>query len=89
MAVKIRLARCGAKKRPFYRIVVADSRSPRDGRFKEIVGTYDPNTEPARIEVKGEKVHEWLRRGAEPTDTVNSLFKKVGLFNNEVKEAAV
>jgi len=88
MSVKIRLARLGAKKRPFYRIVVADSRSPRDGRFKEIVGTYDPNSEPAKIEVKDDKVRAWLNKGAEPTDTVNSLFKQAGFTLNEVKSDA-
>ena len=76
MAVKIRLARRGSKKKPFYRIVVADSSSPRDGRFIEIVGTYDPRIEPAAITVKQEKVDEWLGKGAKATDTVRSLLKK-------------
>ncbi|MFQ5329745.1 MAG: 30S ribosomal protein S16 [Thermodesulfobacteriota bacterium] len=88
MAVKIRLARFGSKKRPFYRIVVADARAPRDGAFKEIVGTYDPATEPAKIDVKGERILAWLSKGAEPTDTVRSLLKKVDLSGNEPETAA-
>ncbi len=88
MAVKIRLARFGAKKRPFYRIVVADVRAPRDGAFKESVGTYDPGTEPAKIELKGERIRAWLSKGAEPTDTVRSLFKKGNLASNEPESAA-
>jgi len=88
MAVKIRLARFGAKKRPFYRIVVADVRAPRDGAFKEIVGTYDPSAEPAKIEVKGERIRAWLSNGAEPTDTVRSLLKKVDLSGNEPETMA-
>jgi small subunit ribosomal protein S16 len=88
MAVKIRLARFGAKKRPFYRIVVADTRAPRDGAFKEIVGTYDPGAEPAKIELKGERINAWLSKGAEPTDTVRSLFKKANLSGNEPETAA-
>ena len=88
MAVKIRLARFGAKKRPFYRIVVADVRAPRDGAFKEIVGTYDPGAEPAKVELKGERIRAWLNKGAEPTDTVRSLFKKANLSGNEPETAA-
>ena len=80
MAVKIRLARHGAKKRPFYRIVVADSESPRDGRFLENVGTYNPLQEPAEVTLKTDRVHYWLQQGATPTDTVRSLLKKEGLF---------
>jgi small subunit ribosomal protein S16 len=80
MAVKIRLARHGAKKRPFYRIVVADSESPRDGRFLENVGTYNPLQEPAEVTLKTDRVHYWLQQGAIPTDTVRSLLKKEGLF---------
>ena len=76
MAVKIRLARHGAKKRPFYRIVVADSEAPRDGRFLETVGTYNPLRDPAEIAVKQERVQYWLDQGATPTDTVRSLLKK-------------
>ncbi len=82
MAVKIRLARHGSKKRPFYRIVVADERCPRDGRFIEVVGTYDPTKEPAKVELKEERLREWLKRGAQTTDTVKSLFKKAGLKAN-------
>ena len=76
MAVRIRLARHGAKKRPYYRIVVADSESPRDGRYLETVGTYNPLREPAEITVKQERVQYWLEQGAVPSDTVRSLLKK-------------
>ncbi len=76
MAVKIRLRRMGAKKAPFYRIVVADSRYPRDGRFIEEVGYYDPTKDPVVCKVDGEKVKKWLSNGAQPTDTVRSLLKK-------------
>ncbi|MGD9330925.1 MAG: 30S ribosomal protein S16 [Desulfobacterales bacterium] len=76
MAVRIRLARHGAKKKPFYRIVVADSESPRDGRYLESVGTYNPLRDPAEITVKQERVQYWLEQGAIPTDTVRSLLKK-------------
>lgn len=76
MAVKIRLARHGAKKRPYYRIVVADSRSPRDGRFIEEVGRYNPLQDPAMIQVDLEKVDEWIANGAQPTDTVAGLLKR-------------
>ena len=79
MAVKIRLARFGAKKRPFYRIVVADGRYPRDGRFLENVGTYNPMVEPNEIVLKKERIEYWLGQGATPSDTVNSLIKKEGL----------
>ena len=74
--VKIRLARHGAKKRPFYRIVAADSRSPRDGRFLERLGSYDPTREPALIELKQDRLAEWLKNGAQPTETVAQLIKK-------------
>ncbi len=86
MAVKLRLKRMGAKKSPFYRIVAADSRSPRDGKFIENVGTYDPTKEPAVITVNEEVAIKWLSNGAEPTDTVRSLFKKAGIlekFHNQ------
>ena len=86
MAVKLRLKRMGSKKRPFYRIVAADARSPRDGRFIELVGTYNPVVEPAEIKVNEDVALKWLKEGAEPTDTVRSLFKKQGLmekFHNE------
>jgi len=76
MALRIRLARYGAKKRPFYRIVVSNSESPRDGRFLEIIGTYDPRQEPAAVMVKEELLSLWLSRGATPTDTVASLLKR-------------
>ncbi|PIP38836.1 MAG: 30S ribosomal protein S16 [Desulfobacterales bacterium CG23_combo_of_CG06-09_8_20_14_all_51_8] len=78
MVVKIRLARYGAKKKPFYRIVVADSQYPRDGRFLENVGTYNPMVEPNEVNLKKERVEYWLGQGATPTDTVNSLLKKQG-----------
>jgi len=76
MAVRIRLARHGAKKKPFYRIVVADSESPRDGRYLEAVGTYNPLRDPAEITVKQERIQYWLEQGAIPSDTVRSLLKK-------------
>lgn len=80
MAVKLRLKRMGAKQRPFYRIVAADSRSPRDGRFLEVVGTYNPITEPATITVDEEKALYWLGNGAIPTETVRSLLSKQGIM---------
>lgn len=76
--VKIRLARHGAKKKPFYRIVVADSRAPRDGRFIEQIGFYNPLTAPAIVELKRDKLDKWLQHGAQPTDTVAQLIKKAG-----------
>jgi len=78
MAVKIRLARHGAKKNPFYRIVIADSECPRDGRYLEAVGTYDPVANPAKIALKGERIKYWMGQGARPTDTVKNLLKKEG-----------
>ncbi|MCI8756529.1 MAG: 30S ribosomal protein S16 [Oscillospiraceae bacterium] len=80
MAVKIRLRRMGAKKAPFYRIVVADSRYPRDGRFIEEVGTYDPNQNPSAIKIDAEKAKKWLSNGAQPTDTVRALLKIEGVL---------
>jgi small subunit ribosomal protein S16 len=80
MAVKIRLKRMGAKKSPFYRIVVADSRSPRDGRFIETVGTYNPVADPAQIEINEELALKWLQNGAKPSDTVRNLFSKKGIM---------
>ena len=77
--VKIRLKRIGAKKKPFYRIIVADSRAPRDGKFIEQVGTYDPKTNPSIINVDGEKVKKWLSNGAQPTETVKKLLKIAGV----------
>ena len=76
MAVKIRLRRMGAKKAPFYRVVVADGRYPRDGRFLEEIGYYNPLTAPAEIKIDAEKASAWLAKGAQPTDTVKALFKK-------------
>ena len=78
MAVKIRLKRMGMKKHPFYRIVVADVRSPRDGRFIEEIGYYDPMKQPAEIKVDNEKDAQWMKNGAQPTDTVRTLLKKSG-----------
>jgi len=80
MSVKIRLRRMGQKKAPFYRIVVADSRYPRDGRFIEEVGYYDPMTEPATVKLEGEKITKWLANGAQPTETVKSILTKNGLI---------
>ncbi|HOQ09146.1 MAG TPA: 30S ribosomal protein S16 [Syntrophomonadaceae bacterium] len=80
MATKIRLRRMGAKKRPFYRIVVADARSPRDGRFIEEIGYYDPATTPATIKIDEEKALKWLANGAKPSDTVKSLLQKQGVL---------
>ena len=78
--VKIRLRWMGAKKAPFYRIVVADSRFPRDGRFIEEIGTYDPTRNPAEVKVDGEKAKKWIANGAQPTDTVKALLKKNGVL---------
>jgi small subunit ribosomal protein S16 len=80
VAVKMRLKRMGAKKSPFYRVVVADSRYPRDGRFIEEIGTYNPVTDPAQINIDSEKAQKWLKNGAQPTDTVKSLLKKTGVI---------
>nr|WP_302650690.1 30S ribosomal protein S16 [uncultured Agathobaculum sp.] len=79
--VKIRLRRMGAKKAPFYRIVVADSRYPRDGRFIEEIGTYNPLTDPASVDVNAERAQEWIKKGAQPTDTVRGILKKAGVLN--------
>ncbi len=79
MAVRIRLKRMGAKKKPFYRIVVADSRYPRDGRFIEEIGYYNPTTKPTTFEVDAEKVRQWIAKGAKPSDTVKMLLEKAGL----------
>ncbi len=78
--VKIRLRRMGAKKNPYYRIVVADSRSPRDGRCIEEIGAYDPLTNPATVTVDAEKAKKWIQNGAQPTDTVRGLLKKAGVL---------
>ncbi len=80
MAVKIRLKRMGAKKAPFYRIVVADSRSPRDGRFIEEIGYYNPMEDPKVVKVDADKAKDWISKGAQPTDTVKNLFKKHGVL---------
>ena len=80
MAVKIRLRRMGAKKAPYYRIVVADSRYPRDGRFIEEIGTYNPMVEPVEVKVDAEKAKKWIANGAQPTDTVKALFKSHGVL---------
>ena len=80
MAVKIRLKRMGAKKTPFYRVVVADSRYPRDGRFIEEIGTYNPLCDPAEVNIDGEKAAKWMNNGAQPTDTVKALLKKQGII---------
>jgi len=81
MSVKIRLARYGAKKKPFYRIVVASTDAPRDGRFLELVGTYNPLNEPAAVRVKEDRIKAWMERGAIPSATVRSLLKKEGFFS--------
>ena len=80
MAVKIRLKRMGAHKKPFYRVVVADSRSPRDGKFIEEIGYYNPLTDPADVKIDAEAAKKWISNGAQPTTTVKSLFKKSGII---------
>ena len=87
MAIKIRLARAGAKKRPFYQVVVADERSRRDGRFIENVGTYDPTKNPAAIKLNAEKAQAWLEKGAQPTDTVRQLLKNAGILDKAAPAA--
>jgi len=81
MAVKIRLRRIGAKKSPFYRVIIADERSPRNGRFIEEIGTYNPMTEPAEVKIDAEKAKKWISNGAQPTETVKSLLKKSGIID--------
>ena len=81
MAVKIRLRRMGAKKNPFYRIVVSDSRYPRDGRFIEEIGTYDPLKTPADVKIDADKAKQWIANGAQPTDTVKDILKKSGVID--------
>jgi small subunit ribosomal protein S16 len=88
MAVKIRLARAGAKKKPFYQVVVADERARRDGRFIENVGTYDPNQDPAAFKVDEGATLSWLGKGAQPTETVKQLLKKAGIWAKFVSKAA-
>ena len=85
MATKIRLRRMGAKKAPFYRVVVADSRSPRDGRFIEEIGYYNPISEPSEIKINEEKVLKWLQTGAEPSETVKQLLKTTGIWAKRSK----
>lgn len=80
MAVKIRLKRMGAKKSPFYRVVVADSRAPRDGRFIEEIGYYNPLTDPVQVKIDGEKARKWISTGAQPSDTVRNLLRKEGIL---------
>jgi len=80
MAVKIRLKRMGSKRNPYYRIVVADSRAPRDGRIIEKIGTYDPTTEPEQVELDKEAALDWLKKGAQPTDTVRNILSKQGVM---------
>ena len=89
MSVKIRLKRIGAKKNPFYRIIVADSRSPRDGRFIEEIGYYDPLTKPITVKIDNERAMNWLNNGAKPTDTVNRLFKQNGMYDAAKVEVEV
>lgn len=86
MAVKLRLKRMGAKKAPFYRVVAADARSPRDGRFIETVGTYNPLVNPAEIKIDEELAMKWLKNGATPTDTVRNIFSKAGIMEKFAKE---
>lgn len=90
MAVKIRLRRMGAKKAPFYRLVVADSRAPRDGAFIDQIGYYNPTTDPATLHIEEEKALDWMRKGAQPSDTVRSLLSQKGLLQrlDEEKRAA-
>jgi small subunit ribosomal protein S16 len=83
MAVKIRLTRLGSKKAPFYRVVVADSRSPRDGKFIDIIGTYNPLTDPAEIKIDNVKAAQWLKNGAQPTDTAKALLVKSGAIERK------
>lgn len=88
MATKIRLARAGAKKRPFYQVVVADERCRRDGRFIENMGTYDPTKNPAVVKLNKEKIIAWLGKGAQPTDTVRQLLKNAGILDKVAAPAA-
>jgi len=86
VATRIRLKRMGAKKKPFYRIVVADSRSPRDGRFIEEIGHYDPCKNPVEVRIDDEKAVQWLKNGAQPSETVKALLKKAGLIDKAAEE---
>ena len=87
MAVKMRLTRLGDKKNPFYRVVVADSRSPRDGKFIDIVGTYNPKLNPAEIKIDADKAKDWISKGAQPTDTVRALLVEAGLLEKKAMPA--
>ncbi|SDX76298.1 SSU ribosomal protein S16P [Acetomicrobium thermoterrenum DSM 13490] len=89
MTVRIRLARHGRKKRPFYRLVVADSRSPRDGKFIEMIGTYNPLTDPADVKVNEERAMYWLKVGAQPSETARSLLRKVGVWDKFMESKKV
>jgi len=89
MAVRIRLRRMGAKKKPFYRVVVADSRSPRDGRFLDTIGWYDPLSSPARLEIDADKAMRWLADGAELTDSARSLLSKTGIWQEFSGKGAI
>lgn len=86
MSVKIRLTRLGDKKSPFYRVIVSDSRSPRDGKFIDNIGTYNPLVEPAEIKIDAEKAKKWIDNGAQPTDTVKSLFIRSGIIEKKTKK---
>jgi small subunit ribosomal protein S16 len=86
--VKIRLKRMGAKKRPFYRLVVADSRSPRDGRFIEEVGTYDPIANPAKVSIDADRVRDWMRKGAQPSDIARKLLEQQGVLQRASRPSA-
>jgi small subunit ribosomal protein S16 len=88
MATRIRLMRMGAKKRPFYRVVVADQRSPRDGRFIENIGKYHPLEDPSRIEIDEDRALDWLRKGAQPSEAVTVLLRKVGIWDRFAAERA-
>ena len=83
MAVKLRLRRMGAKKKPFYRVIAADSRSPRDGRFIDLLGTYNPLTDPAEIKIDNEKARTWIKNGAQPTDTARDILVKSGAIEKK------
>lgn len=83
MAVKIRLTRLGDKKSPFYRVIVADSKSPRDGKFIDVIGTYNPLTNPAEIKIDAEKANKWIKNGAQPTETAKSVLVKSGIIERK------
>lgn len=83
MAVKIRLTRLGDKKAPFYRVIVADSKAPRDGKFIDIIGTYNPLTDPAEIKIDVEKASKWIKNGATPTETAKAILKKSGVIQDK------